>query len=324
MNEAPFEACWHRLYRADDHRKALAQIWNEFIADHPYDFSLDHEGGGVFILRLWQERLVPPEFAVITGEWLYNLRCTLDYIIWATAVYQSHSVPPPSEGTLQYPIYETEDAWSRNAYRLRPLASHHRDMLKQMQPFNSNPDANYLGWINRLARIDRHRRLSIVTSYLSEISPVIAVPEGCTTTLQWGNRVLYDGKADVARIVVVPWQDGFEVQANPRTGIDPEIAEWATSPFWSRIPYPKRLTMMQVFVSTEIATYEYDCTGSGRKANVLTHTYKAECDARRTIQPIARERTSVFEWGPPITGKPSTREALRGDGYPSGPAVSNH
>jgi hypothetical protein len=29
-------------------------------------------------------------------------------------------------------------------------------MLKTMQPFNSDPDANYLGWINRLARIERN------------------------------------------------------------------------------------------------------------------------------------------------------------------------
>lgn len=55
-------------------------------------------------------------------------------------------------------------AWTRNEYRLKHLAPHHREMLLQMQPFNSDPDAYYLGVINRLARIDRHRRLTIGTA----------------------------------------------------------------------------------------------------------------------------------------------------------------
>lgn len=321
VSELPFEACWHRLDRANVHRQSLVEIWNGFIADHPYDFSLDHQGGGVFILRLWQERPFPSEFAVITGEWLYSLRCTLDYIMWATAVYVNGSIPPPGESTLQYPIYENEGAWDKNLHRLKPLSSHHCEMLRKMQPFNSNPDANYLGCINRLARIDRHRRLTIATSYAAEIAPVIGVPHGCATTLQWGTRVVDGDKADVARIVVTPWQDDFEVQANPRIGIDPEIAEWATSPFWSRIRFTERLTMMQAFVGAEIAVYEYDCIGSSRKASLLTDTYRAECDARRVIKPIVRERTAPPGWGPPIPGKPSTREALRGEGFPSGPAA---
>jgi hypothetical protein len=40
------------------------------------------------------------------------------------------------------------------------------------------------------------------------------------------------------------------------------------------------MLMMQVFVSAEIAVYEYDCTGASRKPEALTDEYKAECDAR--------------------------------------------
>lgn len=133
---------------------------------------------------------MPAELAVVTGEWFYSLRCALDYIIWATAVHLSGAIPPPSGGGgVRYPIYENEKAWNGNLHRLEPLADHHREM----QPFASNLDANYLGWINRLARVDRHRRLSVMTSYLAESRPVIALPEGCTAQLEWGNRVLGSG-----------------------------------------------------------------------------------------------------------------------------------
>ena len=93
MRDDPFAPCWHRWNRANEHRASLAEIWNSFIADHPYDFSLNHEGDGQYVLRLWQEAPMPPHFAVIMGEWLYNLRSTLDYVIWATAVYATGQSP---------------------------------------------------------------------------------------------------------------------------------------------------------------------------------------------------------------------------------------
>ena len=54
---------------------------------------------------------------------------------------------------------------------------------------------------------------------MAELAPVIAYPEGCKATLQWGNRVLVGDKAGIARIVVTPWSEGLEVEVNPRTGL---------------------------------------------------------------------------------------------------------
>lgn len=54
-----------------------------------------------------------------------------------------------------------------------------------MQPFASDLDANFLGWINRLARIDRHRTLVDGACYLAELSSALAIDCGRTATLQW-------------------------------------------------------------------------------------------------------------------------------------------
>ena len=69
-----FEGCWTRWERANEHRRAMAQVWNEYLSDHPFDFSLDDHGGGEFILQVHQDRPVPALFSVLCGEWLYNLR----------------------------------------------------------------------------------------------------------------------------------------------------------------------------------------------------------------------------------------------------------
>lgn len=309
-----FAPAWARLERAQELPGVIAEGWNAYIAKHPYmPRVLDH-GGGVFILRV--EELVPPpeEIAVAVGEWLYNIRSSLDYVIWAAAAHASGKVPPPREGVLQYPVYDQQAEWDRNMHRLKPLAEHQRAMLLHMQPFNSDLDANYLRWINRLARLDRHRHLNRVTGRLVQGNPVLALPEGSRGALQWGERVILDGKADLARVSVTPWRSSSKVQINPRVAVDPEIEAWSDSDFWSRIPLGERFRLCQVFVKGEIATYEYDCTGRTRSPEILTDDFKRECDERRSgTRSEPRRQVREVVWGPPLDGQQSSPEK-----FPSG------
>ncbi|MCW3000559.1 MAG: Uncharacterized protein JWN65_4108 [Solirubrobacterales bacterium] len=272
----------------------MSEIWNDYLRTEPYWPSLVGQGDGVYILRIYEETPPPQEFAVAVGEWINHLRSALDYTVWATAAHTSGRLPPPGEGQLQYPIYDSEKAWKSNLRRLDALADHHRHMLHTMQPYNSDPDANYLGWINEIARCDRHRHLSRLAGYIAVLQPALLTPAGCHATLQWGERVIYDGHADAARITIAPWDPSMEVEINPRMGIDPDIEAWSRSKFWSRFPFPDRVRVLQVFVSAEIATYEYDATGTSRKQAVLTDAYRAASDARR--DPTCRRRVKT---GPP-------------------------
>lgn len=104
--------------------------------------------------------------------------------------------------------------------------------------------------------------------------------------------MLQDGKADVARVVVTPWHEGMQVEVNPRIGVDPEIEAWSGSEFWRRIRDSERFRMLQVFVSAEIAAYEYDCTGGSRKSDLLTAEYKEECEARGSAKRALPTRAS--------------------------------
>lgn len=308
MEGSPFDACWDRLDRMESHRVALGQVWNDFIEDHPFSSKLHHEGGGIHILRVEQMRPMPAAFALELGEWLYNARSLLDYIVWSTAAYVSGSIPPPGEEKLQYPIYESAKGWKNNEGRLAELAPHHRSMLLEMQPFNSDPDANYLGFIHDLARIDRHRRMTHSTAYLAEVEPVFEAPAGADLTLEWGQRVLVDGVADVARITVAPWDGDSTLRVNPRMGIDPEVGDWAHSKFWRGVRFGKRLAMIQLFLTGEIAVYEYDCTGDTRQPDFLTDGYRAECDARGPCGPITPAPAKDVDWVPAGTGRRSTPE----------------
>lgn len=317
----PFTAAWHRWERANLHYMELSEVWNRYIDSHPFDHELRHEGSGIYILRIRETEPMPAEFAVETGEWLYNLRATLDYIIWALAAYTAGTVPPPKEEALQYPIYDDEATWNRNLWRIKGLSQRHQGLLHQMQPFNSDTDANYLGWINRLARVDRHRSLVNGTSLLVELNPVLAITgnnkHGYTPQLQWGDRVLRNGRADAARITVVPWDESVKVQCNPRVGIDPEITEWSESDFWAPKRFTSRLQLLQTWVAAEIATYEYECTGTSRKQNLLMDSFRHDSDANRQERDLSWPARHETTWSEPATAWQSTKARLTGEGFPA-------
>jgi hypothetical protein len=281
------------------------------------DFELDGNDDGVFILRVVQGKTMPGDLAVALGEWLYNLRASLDYVIWATACYVAGQMPPPDEGVLQYPIYDQEAAWKRNDYRLKGLHQHQREMLLTMQPFNNDSDANYLGWLNRLARIDRHRTLVNGIARLATIEPVLQVPDGSKVAMEWGEQLIVDGHADVARITVTPYAPGMDVKVNPRAGIDPEIGEWSGSPFWSRLPFDERLKMTQLFVAGEIAVYEYDRTGRGPKAHLVSEHFRTESDMRRDSASPPTQRRPEVVWKSVKPGTASTRQRFEGLDFPN-------
>ncbi|HEX7535469.1 MAG TPA: hypothetical protein VF391_00510, partial [Dermatophilaceae bacterium] len=73
----------------------------------------------------------------------------------------------------------------------------------------------------------------------------------------------------------------------------------------------------QVFVSAEIAAYEYDCTGHSRKADVLAAEYKAQCDGRRKDLPPRRLPTTTFTWTEPEVGRHSTQARFEGEDFPT-------
>lgn len=48
MSDDLFEGCWQRLDRAAQHRQAGIEIWNDYLAPHPYDYTVidNHDGDG--------------------------------------------------------------------------------------------------------------------------------------------------------------------------------------------------------------------------------------------------------------------------------------
>jgi hypothetical protein len=78
MTDDPFEACWHRWERADSRRQEVVTVWNDYVDRQTHECRLVHQGQGVHILQVIENEPIPEDFAVLFGEWLYNLRASLD------------------------------------------------------------------------------------------------------------------------------------------------------------------------------------------------------------------------------------------------------
>lgn len=77
MTFEPFAAAWQRWDRAQVHLSEGIGAWIAHIDDHnAFDFWLDGDGTGTYVLLVRQVRDVAPGLPVALGEWLYNLRAS--------------------------------------------------------------------------------------------------------------------------------------------------------------------------------------------------------------------------------------------------------
>lgn len=230
MSPDPFEGCWRRIERARAHRKEAAAEWNAWIGEDAYDsrLEIDDKGHGT----LWIEQLspLPPTMAIAFGEYFYQLRAALDNCIYTVACFDSKQSPPPGEGVIQFPIYETEAGWISNQYRIKPLTEKHRTWLHSIQPYlrkDIDPEETIFALVNNLARKDRHRQLQVVGAYATETSPLVDAPEGSSVLVEMmPASIPLERETVIARFQVIPYAKGDKVEANPNLYIEPELMEW--------------------------------------------------------------------------------------------------
>jgi len=178
-------------------------------------------------------RQMPTMLSLLMGEFLYQLRAALDSCIYEATVLETGQSPPPDERNLGWPICATQAQFQKASRSIRALSEFRRAHVETYQPFNAGhlpPEfrviSESLGWVNDLARIDRHRRLHIVGGWASRISPKLTLPPGVTVQ---SRQTMRDGfledESEVVRFALAGWQRGMELEGNPDLLIDVMLDE---------------------------------------------------------------------------------------------------
>lgn len=158
----PLDGAYIRLNRAIEHFTELKSLDEAYI-DKETDFvakeiklTVNPETGAPQVrypARAGHQ--VPGIFSVIVGEIIYNIRASLDYLVYELARSDSGI----EQQTTQFPIQSTQEGFRGNRKRfLKGVNDAHMAAIERLQPYNGTE------WTKRLADIsnpDKHRHLSV-------------------------------------------------------------------------------------------------------------------------------------------------------------------
>jgi hypothetical protein len=232
-----FDSCWARLDRAAEHLHTFGEAWAAFLASHPYRVFVEIKDDGSGVVGIRREHPFPQQMPLLVGEFLYELRATLDNCLHEVAVIHSGQNPPPGASQLQFPIYSSLFDWARNEYRLKHLSDEHRQMLERIQPYRAQrQDLNCLAMLNHLARTDRHRTVHLVGACVVEGGLLVKAPPGAVVTeTSKVKQPVIDEEAGIATLVLHPWSPRQQVELYPDLVLEVEIAEMAADRPWGSL-----------------------------------------------------------------------------------------
>lgn len=233
----PFDVARSRLKRAESHLNLVANHWNTIPVEDLYHVRLKIEPNGNGRVLVEPNKPLPEETSLLLGEALYQLRSALDACIYQASVYASGKNPPPDENKLEFPIcMDRKEFPALVKRRLFALPQNIQDEIERMQPYNTpalQPEDlirnvnRTLGILNDLARKDRHRKLHVVGSWVTDVQPQFDLPSGVKLTMLRRNMGGFlNGSSEVATFKLVGFRRGMRpVQVNPFLTTTPALDE---------------------------------------------------------------------------------------------------
>jgi hypothetical protein len=171
----PLEEFMYKRGRAKQHLSVLRQSIGAFMSvERPRVMGQFDEEAGQYRFEVPLERY-PPDWALLLGDYAYNSRAALDYLISALVL----STGEKQRRTNEFPIYgieregwESIDQWwdedpkGRIKRQLRGTPPGTKERLKQLQPFYGvprvDPTRHPLLVLRELSNRDKHRRLNLL------------------------------------------------------------------------------------------------------------------------------------------------------------------
>jgi hypothetical protein len=158
----PLDEAYFRLDWAKKRLAELKAVHETYIAEEADIISESVKANGRINeqgnpeIRFPQPRLIPVSFPILVGEVAYNLRASLDYLIYKLAILDSGS---EQQGT-QFPVTGAPENFrgrNRNRY-LRGVNDTHAEAIERLQPYNG------VDWTKKLVSVsnpDKHRHLIV-------------------------------------------------------------------------------------------------------------------------------------------------------------------
>jgi hypothetical protein len=198
-------AKWERAHSQID--KLQAEVWDVWPPTKAWPVSAEEDRGGLeYRFYLGELPSIDPEWLLWTGEILFDLRSTLDHLIyqlhirrWRDSIPRDAKVkgvnkdkPIDVETSGQFPICNSLQAWRSSYYRIATLSKRDRRTINDLQPYVTRNDSRSLDrrWLldlDTIHNIDKHRRLHPVNSaHGAAVIPDFPPETGFQMHPEWG------------------------------------------------------------------------------------------------------------------------------------------
>lgn len=187
--KASLVGCWLKQRRALTHLGRIKAETENFYKATPPPFELAevlNPTTGSYRLLLVKVTPAKKEWSLLIGELIHNLRSSLDHMIWQLAIGNGKTPDPfplprgSKWRNLQFPIFLSKPEFDKNTWRIEwALSDKAMRFVERVQPFDA-PN-HPLWWLGELSNIDKHRTLTLTSSYLHKVT--IHRPHGTYVTV---------------------------------------------------------------------------------------------------------------------------------------------
>jgi hypothetical protein len=177
----PEQVVW-KLWRARQHYDELVRELQAYFASNPGQMVLAPEstpGNAVYVFE--PKERIPARFGLIAGDYLQNVRSTLDYLVWQLVIANGKT---PGRSN-QFPVctgapktMSWDDCIKRG--RLLGIDSAAIDLIRSFQPCfdtQSGPTPHPLAVLEEVVNENKHRQV-LLTNLATVITPDIKPPIG--------------------------------------------------------------------------------------------------------------------------------------------------
>jgi hypothetical protein len=164
-----------KIRRAEEHIRALQQREVEFSQANPPSIRLEYDDRLQGMKLLVQKICTPPNIiSILIGEVLYQLRSSLDHLIWQLIEANGNTPTDRSE----FPIFKDSKKFKAGGAKIRGVSRTAASIIEVLQPFHSGKGVDDPLWIlHNLNNIDKHRVLLVTVGGFGLTYPGIQISD---------------------------------------------------------------------------------------------------------------------------------------------------
>lgn len=176
---APLEGCRSKIERANEHIKNLEIETAEYLQTNKCSFPQHYDSASdELVLSFANVPVLPLRFSIIVGEAIYQLRSSLDHLVWDLCQF-NNGTPASNSG---FPIFKSLDGYkSRGEPMIQGVAASAKARIHSLQPLHRPAPTEDALWILReMNNTDKHKLIFVAQAHTGDRVHV-SFPDGITS-----------------------------------------------------------------------------------------------------------------------------------------------